>query len=129
MSGFGLERPGALGSSVAHDSHNVLLAGTNARDLLTCARALAETGGGFVVAAGGEVKARLPLLGAANVPAPVRFHDLEGDWAAQGEVLGVEDITHVAVGEVSGQTPWTFSRLTCRPLLDKPELPPARQQP
>jgi adenine deaminase len=61
VSGFGLERPGALGSSVAHDSHNLLLAGTNARDLLTCARALAETGGGFVVAADGAVKARLPL--------------------------------------------------------------------
>jgi adenine deaminase len=61
VSGFGLERPGALGSSVAHDSHNLVLAGTNARDLVTCARALAETGGGFVVAADGEVKARLPL--------------------------------------------------------------------
>jgi adenine deaminase len=61
VSGFGLERPGALGSSVAHDSHNLLIAGTNARDLLTCARALAETGGGFVVAADGAVQARLPL--------------------------------------------------------------------
>jgi adenine deaminase len=61
VSGFGLERAGALGSSVAHDSHNLLIAGTNARDLLTCARALAETGGGFVVAADGAVKACLPL--------------------------------------------------------------------
>jgi adenine deaminase len=61
VSGFGLDRPGALGSSVAHDSHNLVLAGTNARDLLACARSLAETGGGFVVASGGEVKARLPL--------------------------------------------------------------------
>jgi adenine deaminase len=61
VGGFGLERPGALGSSVAHDSHNLLLAGTNARDMLACAGALAETGGGFVVAAGGEVRARLPL--------------------------------------------------------------------
>jgi adenine deaminase len=61
VSGFGLERPGALGSSVAHDSHNLILAGTNARDLLTCARALEESAGGFVVAADGEVKALLPL--------------------------------------------------------------------
>jgi adenine deaminase len=61
VSGFGLERAGALGSSVAHDSHNLILAGTNPRDLLACARALAETGGGFVVAADGEVRARLPL--------------------------------------------------------------------
>lgn len=61
VSGFGLSRAGALGSSVAHDSHNVLLAGANPRDMLTCARALAEMGGGFVVAADGHVMARLPL--------------------------------------------------------------------
>jgi adenine deaminase len=61
VAGFGLRRPGALGSSVAHDSHNVLVAGTNARDMLVCARALAESGGGFVVASEGEVRARLPL--------------------------------------------------------------------
>jgi adenine deaminase len=61
VSGFGLRRDGALGSSVAHDSHNLLIAGTNARDMLACARSLAESGGGFVAAAGGDVVARLPL--------------------------------------------------------------------
>jgi adenine deaminase len=61
VSGFGLRHEGALGSSVAHDSHNLIVAGTNARDMLACVRALAESGGGFVVAAGGEVRARLPL--------------------------------------------------------------------
>jgi adenine deaminase len=61
VSGFGLRRHGALGSSVAHDSHNLVIAGTNARDMLACVRALEESGGGFVAASGGEVKARLPL--------------------------------------------------------------------
>jgi adenine deaminase len=61
VAGFGLKKPGALGSSVAHDSHNLIVAGTNARDMLTCVRALAETGGGLVTASGGEVRARLPL--------------------------------------------------------------------
>jgi len=61
VSGFGLTHEGALGSSVAHDSHNLILAGTNPRDMLVCARALAEHGGGFVVAAGGIVQAILPL--------------------------------------------------------------------
>ena len=56
-----MKRAGALGSSVAHYSHNLLVAGTNARDMLVCARALAETGGGFVVAAEGEVRGRMPL--------------------------------------------------------------------
>jgi adenine deaminase len=61
VSGFGLCRSGALGSSVAHDSHNLIVAGTSARDMLTCVRALQAAGGGFVVAADGEVRALLPL--------------------------------------------------------------------
>jgi adenine deaminase len=61
VSGFGLQREGALGSSVAHDSHNLLIAGSNPADMRTCARALAEMGGGFVVAADGVVRARMPL--------------------------------------------------------------------
>ena len=61
VSGFGLRRPGALGSSVAHDSHNLIVAGTSARDMLACVRALQESGGGFVAAADGAVRARLPL--------------------------------------------------------------------
>jgi adenine deaminase len=61
VQGLGLRRPGALGSSVAHDSHNLIVAGTNERDLLCCVRALEEAGGGWVAVTGGEVRAMLPL--------------------------------------------------------------------
>jgi adenine deaminase len=61
VQGFGLRRHGALGSSVAHDSHNLIVAGTNPRDMLLCVRALEESGGGWVVASGGAVRALLPL--------------------------------------------------------------------
>ncbi len=61
VGGFTFSQQGAIGSSVAHDSHNLVVAGTNARDMTVCARALAETGGGFVVAADGEVQAFVPL--------------------------------------------------------------------
>jgi adenine deaminase len=61
VGGLGLTRPGAMGSTVAHDSHNLIVAGTNPRDMLVCARALAEHGGGFVVASEGNVRAILPL--------------------------------------------------------------------
>ena len=61
VGGLGLIRPGAIGSSVAHDSHNLIVAGTNPRDMLVVARALAEHGGGFVVASEGTVRAILPL--------------------------------------------------------------------
>ena len=61
VAGLGLVRHGALGSSVAHDSHNLIVAGTNPRDMLACVRTLAETGGGFTVVSGGESRALLPL--------------------------------------------------------------------
>ena len=61
MGGFNFRKDGALGSSVAHDSHNLIVAGTNARDMLACVHDLEKTGGGFVVAAGGEIRARVPL--------------------------------------------------------------------
>jgi adenine deaminase len=61
VSGIGLTHNGALGSSVAHDSHNLIIAGTNARDMLVCARALAAHAGGFVVSSEGAVQAILPL--------------------------------------------------------------------
>jgi adenine deaminase len=59
--GFGLRRHGALGSSVAHDSHNLIVAGTNSRDMLACVRALQAGGGGWVAVTDGEVRAFLPL--------------------------------------------------------------------
>ncbi len=61
VEGFGFHRDGAIGSSVAHDSHNLIIAGTNARDMLTCAQALEQMSGGFVVARDGEVVGRVPL--------------------------------------------------------------------
>jgi adenine deaminase len=61
VGGLGLTSAGAIGSSVAHDSHNLIVAGTNPCDMLVAARALAEHGGGFVVVADAEVRAILPL--------------------------------------------------------------------
>jgi adenine deaminase len=58
--GFGLEE-GALGSSVAHDSHNLVIVGTNDRDMLTAIRRLRKIGGGLVAVAHGQVSGELPL--------------------------------------------------------------------
>src|SRR4051794_17825968 len=60
VTGFGL-RAGALASSVAHDSHNIVVAAADDGDALVAARAAAELGGGLVVAAGGAVRATVPL--------------------------------------------------------------------
>ncbi len=72
VSGFGLKK-GALGTSVAHDSHNLIIVGTNDGDMLKAARALVKMGGGFVAVADGEIAASLalPVAGLmSDQPAP-----------------------------------------------------------
>jgi adenine deaminase len=58
--GFGLER-GALGSTVAHDAHNLVVVGTNDADMAHVVERLGELGGGIVAIEDGEVLAELPL--------------------------------------------------------------------
>ncbi len=60
VSGFGLKK-GALATTVAHDSHNIIIVGTNDVDMLKAAKELKRMGGGFVAIAGGKVAASLPL--------------------------------------------------------------------
>jgi len=52
---------GALATTVAHDSHNLCVFGRNPADLAAAANAVIAAGGGMAVAAGGEVRAVLPL--------------------------------------------------------------------
>jgi adenine deaminase len=80
VQGFGLRRHGALGSSVAHDSHNLIVAGTNLHDMLVCIEALRESGGAWVAAANGAVRALLPLpvaglMSTADAPSVCRELD------------------------------------------------------
>lgn len=60
VKGFGL-RQGAIASSVAHDSHNIVVVGADDADMRAAVKAVAEMGGGQVMVADGQVKARLPL--------------------------------------------------------------------
>lgn len=60
ISGFGL-KAGALASSVAHDSHNVVAVGVSDMDILLAIRHVGEMGGGLAAAAGGKIIAELPL--------------------------------------------------------------------
>lgn len=58
--GFGLKR-GAIAGTVAHDSHNIIVVGTNDADMLEAAREAAGMGGGLTAVDNGQVLARLPL--------------------------------------------------------------------
>jgi adenine deaminase len=58
--GFGLKR-GALASSIAHDSHNIVAVGASDADIFTAIREVEQLQGGLVIADNGKVQAALPL--------------------------------------------------------------------
>jgi len=60
VKGLGLKK-GALASSVAHDSHNIIVVGTNDDDMKTALTAIAEMGGGLAAVSDGKVLAHLSL--------------------------------------------------------------------
>lgn len=60
VAGFGLKQ-GALASSVAHDSHNVVVVGIDDESICTAIREIERCHGGLVAARGSEVLASLAL--------------------------------------------------------------------
>jgi len=65
VQGFGFTEPCAVASTVAHDSHNLIVVGTDDGDMALAVNALAEVGGGQVVVRRGEIIGRvnLPIAG------------------------------------------------------------------
>ncbi len=55
VSGFGFNLPCAIASTVAHDCHQMIVVGTDEKDMALAANKLAETGGGQVVVKNGQV--------------------------------------------------------------------------
>ncbi|MCH5583703.1 adenine deaminase [Shimazuella sp. AN120528] len=60
VSGLGI-LSGAIASTVAHDSHNLVVAGTNDDDMLTAIEEITRLQGGLVVVKNGKTLASLPL--------------------------------------------------------------------
>lgn len=60
LSGLGLKK-GAVASSVSHDSHNLVVIGTNEEDMACAANHVIAMGGGYAVCLDGAVLADLPL--------------------------------------------------------------------
>lgn len=60
LKGYGLKE-GAVATSVAHDSHNIICVGANDADMAFAANRIAQNHGGIVVVKDGQVLAELPL--------------------------------------------------------------------
>jgi adenine deaminase len=65
VSGFGYDVPCAMASTVAHDSHHMIVVGTSKPDMARAANRLAEVGGGVTIWREGEELAlvELPIAG------------------------------------------------------------------
>ena len=65
VSGFGFNVPCAIATTVAHDSHQMIVVGTDENDMAVAANTLAECGGGQVVVREGKIlgKVELPIAG------------------------------------------------------------------
>jgi adenine deaminase len=61
VSGFGYARDCALASTVAHDSHQMVIVGTNRGDMAKAANILNDIGGGVVLVSDGEILAQIEL--------------------------------------------------------------------
>ncbi len=96
LTGLGM-REGAIASTVAHDSHNLLVVGRNAEDMVTAVQHLARLRGGICIVVNGHIKASVPLpiaglmsdLSVAEVAIEM---DVLHDWAQR---IGIQ---HVARG-------------------------------
>ncbi|MCM3726162.1 adenine deaminase [Neobacillus cucumis] len=60
VKGLGL-KSGAIATTIAHDSHNLIIAGTNNYDMVVAANAIKDMQGGMIVVNQGEVIASLEL--------------------------------------------------------------------
>ena len=60
ISGTGLQS-GAIASSVSHDSHNLIIIGTNEKDMAFAGNCIREMGGGSIVVKDGKVIEQMPL--------------------------------------------------------------------
>ncbi|MGG3839465.1 adenine deaminase [Paenibacillus thiaminolyticus] len=111
VKGFGIQC-GAIASTVAHDSHNLVVAGSNDRDMLTAIQALRDMEGGLVVASDGVVLAAIELRVAGLMST--------GDYA---EVLRHMEQLHQALSRIGASSefnPFVTLSFLCLPVI--PEL-------
>lgn len=87
---YGLKK-GAIGLSIAHDSHNLIVTGTNDEDMAVAIHALKEQEGGVVLIESGEV------IGSMALPIAGLMSDLSGEEVAAQEAE-INRLAHEVLG-------------------------------
>lgn len=108
--GFGMTN-GALASSVAHDHHNIIVAGTNDSDMAVSVQVIEEMQGGLAIASGGKVLGKLPLpIGGLLSEEPV-----------EQVIAGLEEINQI-YKDLGGLLPAPFMTISFIGLPTVPQL-------
>ena len=91
VKGLGIKR-GAVGSSVAHDAHNFVVAGADDESIITALKGLAEMGGGLTVSEGSELKASfaLPIGGLMSYLPPEEVCAELSKMESAAESIGIQ---------------------------------------
>lgn len=90
LKGYGLKN-GAIATTVAHDSHNMIVVGTNDEDMLLAINELKNVQGGYTIAQNGKIIDTLPLNIAglmSDLPAEKLINRLD-DLTAKAHEVGV----------------------------------------
>lgn len=87
---YGLKK-GAIGLSIAHDSHNLIVTGTNDEDMAAAVHALKKQEGGVVLIESGEV------IGSMALPIAGLMSDLSGEEVAAQEAE-INRLAHEVLG-------------------------------
>ncbi|MBA7688465.1 Adenine deaminase [subsurface metagenome] len=110
VGGFGLKR-GALASSIAHDSHNIIAVGASDEDIFAAIKEIERLRGGLVAAGGGKVLASLALSVAG----------LLSDEPLETVVNKLERLERIAA-ELGAKLPSPFATLSFLALPVIPEI-------
>ena len=90
LKGYGVKK-GAIGLSIAHDSHNLIVTGTNDEDMAAAVQALKEQEGGVVLIESGKI------IGNMALPIAGLMSDLTGEEVAQQEAE-INQLAHEVLG-------------------------------
>jgi adenine deaminase len=127
VKGFHLQA-GAVASTVAHDSHNLLIVGTNESDMAFAGNKLAEIGGGMVAVRDGEVLALVSLpIGGLMSQEPVEVVNEQVQALAQAwKELGCDLASPFMTMSILALPVIPELRITNRGLVDTVEFTPVQ---
>ncbi len=90
--GFGLRGDTVIATSVAHETHNLMVMGADDGEMAQAASAVVKTGGGIVIRSAGKTGYHLPLP-VGGMMSPLPMGDLARELIALGRLLNEKGAT------------------------------------